>query len=67
MSGDLTPNLQAVYFPIYKSFNPILYIFKVVDRWLSLMSTQATPRATLIFHGKFDMEIHGILCKNPSR
>ena len=28
---------------------------KIVDQWLSLISTQVAPRATLIFHGNFDL------------
>ena len=28
---------------------------EIVDQWLSLMSTQAAPRATQILHGNFDL------------
>ena len=28
---------------------------EIVDQWLSLMSTQAAPRANPILHGKFDL------------
>ena len=33
---------------------------KVDDQWLSLMSTQAAPGATLIFHGNFDLKTYSI-------
>ena len=29
---------------------------EIVDQWLSLMSTQATPGATSIFHGNFELK-----------
>ena len=34
---------------------------EIVDQWLSLMSTQAAARATLILHGNFDLENYYIL------
>ena len=41
--------------------NPEL-IIKVgsVDQWLSLMSTQEAPGATLTFHGNFDLKTYSI-------
>ena len=39
----------------------------LVDKWLSMRSTLATPRATPIFVRKFDMAVHGILCQDNSR
>ena len=33
----------------------------IFDRWLSLMSTQAAPGSTRIFHGNFDLPIYYIL------
>jgi len=40
---------------------------EIVDQWLSLMSTQAAPRATSILHGNFDLKTYSILSKISSR
>ena len=37
---------------------------EIVDQWLSLMSTKATPGATPILHGNFDLPNYYILGKN---
>ena len=34
---------------------------EIVDQWLSLMSTQASPGATPILHGNFDLPNYYIL------
>ena len=34
---------------------------EIIDQWLSLMSTQATPRDTPILHGNFDLQNYYIL------
>ena len=34
---------------------------EIFDQWLSLMSTQAAPGATLILHGNFDLQKYYIL------
>ena len=39
----------------------------IVDQWLSLMSTQATPMATLILHDNFYLKNHPILSQGSSR
>ena len=38
---------------------------EIVDRWLTLMSTQAAPGATTIFVDNFGMKIYGLLSPNP--
>ena len=40
---------------------------KIVDQWLSLMSTQEAPEAILILHGNFDMRTYYILSQGSSR
>ena len=37
---------------------------EIVDQWLSLMSTQAAPRATPILHGNFDLQNYIFWVKN---
>ena len=40
---------------------PSMPKWDIVDQWLSLISTQVAPRATLILHGNFDLENYYIL------
>ena len=40
---------------------------EIVDQWLSLMSTQVAPGATLMLHGHFDLTTFSILSQGSSR
>lgn len=39
---------------------------EIVDQWLSLMSMQVAPGATLILHGNFDLKKYSIISQGSS-